>query len=165
MSDQRILELSELSAGLLIKLEHKADIVIGLLTNIILNQEKLMSLETQVEADLAAIDAATNTISGNLGLLGAGLTTISGEIDAFITAAKAQDVPQALLDQADALKAKVDGVQTALAAQIPVLDAIAVKGTGNVVPVQPVAIPPTTVTPAPITDGSGGSADASGSGG
>jgi|ERR1035437_5969656 hypothetical protein len=104
-------------------------------------EKRIMASESQVIAALQKIDAATTATAANLQIVSDTDATISTELDALVAALKNAGVSQALVDQADALSTKVQASSDTLAAQIPVLQAIAAKGVLNPVPV-PVPAPP-----------------------
>jgi len=102
--------------------------------------DKIMITEQQMVDALNKIDTATTSIAAGVQTEATVAQTISDEMDAFIAAAKAQGISQALLDQATALGTKAQASSDALTALVPVLQAIATKGVQNPVPV-PVPTP------------------------
>lgn len=105
-------------------------------------QKEIMATEQQVIDALAKIDTATNAIASNVSTIASGLNTVSGEVDALVAALKNAGVSDALVAQATALGDKASAAADALAAQVPVLNAIAAKGVLNPVPQPPPPPPP-----------------------
>ena len=106
---------------------------------------KIMATEAQVVAALNRIDAATTAIAANLQIVSDTNATISTDVDTLVTALQNAGVSQTLVDQANALGDKAQASSDTLAAQIPVLQAIAAKGVLNPVPVPvpaPTVVPP-----------------------
>lgn len=94
-----------------------------------------MATQEQESAALQRIDDATSAIASNLTTVSDTISTIGTEVDALVAAQQAAGVPQAILDQTTALGDKLSAASSALAAQVPVLQAIASKGSANPVPV------------------------------
>jgi len=101
---------------------------------------KLMADQQQEIDALNKIDAATTQIAANLTAQAAVVQTISDEVDTLVAAQQAAGVPQAIIDQTVALANKAQQAADALQTQVPVLQAIATKGSANPVPV-PVPTP------------------------
>lgn len=104
--------------------------------------DEIMSTQAEITAALDKIDAATTKIGSNVQIVADGLQTISGEVDALKTALEGAGVPQALVDRAAALSARVQAASNTLDAQVPVLIGIAAKGAVDPVPVPPPPPPP-----------------------
>lgn len=121
------------------------------LDQISLGVQQIMATEQQALDALKKIDTATTAIAANVQTvstttttIATGLGNVSTEIDNLLAALKNAGVSQAVIDSVTALGTKVDTLQTAsqgasdaLAAQVPVLEAIAAKGVTNPVPVPP----------------------------
>ncbi len=101
-----------------------------------------MATEQQVIDALNKIDAATTKIGGNVQIVADTLQVVSKEVDDLEAALKAAGVSDALVSQAASLGDKVQAASDSLDAQVPVLQAIAAKGTVNPVPVEPPPPPP-----------------------
>jgi hypothetical protein len=129
------------------------------LTTIQRTQELILSKEQDALDALKLIDDATTAVGANLTAISVNTqsiasvaTTIDGEVKSMLAQlGNVSGVPQSVIDKLSALSTKATAMNTAaqaatdaLAAQVPVLEAIASEGASNGVP-----LPPPPPIPAP----------------